>query len=138
MENNKNTPDFFKNLKESDWRIPVTKKWKVKDVLSHLIGWERECAKELVKVFETRSKPWFMATDNYDEFNEKIYQEFKDYSPRVLISELEKWQGILEDGIKKFGEDKIRQMSDMGWVFDEGDDPHFEHHLSQIKKALKE
>lgn len=127
---------FLKNLKDSDWDVEVTKKWKVKDVLSHLIGWERECAKELVKVFETGNEPWFMLADNYDEFNEKIYQEFRDYSPASLISELEKWQNTLESEIKKIGENKIRQRPRMGWVFNEGGEPHFEHHMNQVKDAL--
>ena len=128
---------FFKDLKESDWNISVTKKWRVKDVLSHLIGWERECAQELLKVFETGLEPWFMATDNYDDFNEKIYQEFKNYSPETLISELEKWQDVLEKNIQAVGEEKIRQRSHTDWVFDEGNEPHFEQHLKQIREALK-
>lgn len=131
------TMAFFKNLKESDWDIPVTKKWRVKDVASHLIGWERECAKELVKVFETGNEPWFVLNDNYDEFNERTCREFKDYSPKALISELEKWHGILDDEIKKIGEDKIKQRPNMDWVFDEGDESHFEHHIKQIKNAIE-
>ncbi|MFH0852521.1 MAG: hypothetical protein V1845_02880 [bacterium] len=131
------TITFFKTLKESDWKVSVTKKWQVKDVLSHLVGWERECANELEKVFETGKEPWFMSTDNYDKFNDRIYREFENYSPVALISELEKWQVILEDNIQKFGENKIRQRPHMSWVFDEGDEPHFEHHINQVKDALK-
>lgn len=86
---------FFENLKNSDWNVDITNKRKVKDVLSHLIGWERECAKELVKVFKTKKELWFILTESYDKFNEKIYQEFKNYSPSALISELEKWQQVL-------------------------------------------
>ncbi len=127
---------FFRNLKESDWDVPVTKKWRVKDVLSHLIGWGRECARELVKVFETGNEPWFMLADNYEDFNEKTRQEFKDYSPEALISEFEKWQDMLERNIRIIGESKIRQRPHMDWVFDEGGEPHFKHHLEQIKEAL--
>lgn len=136
MRSNMNIVAFFKNLKESDWDVPVTKKWRVKDVLSHLIGWERECARELLKVFETGNEPWFMLADNYDDFNEKIRQEFKDYSPEALISEFEKWRNTLEKNIRMIGEDRVRQRPHMDWVFDEGGEPHFEHHLNQIKKAL--
>ncbi|OGG39051.1 hypothetical protein A2116_02115 [Candidatus Jorgensenbacteria bacterium GWA1_49_17] len=133
---NMNVATFFGNLKDSDWDVPVTKKWRVKDVLSHLIGWERECARELLKVFETGNEPWFMLADNYDDFNEKIRQEFKDYSPEALISEFEKWRNTLEKNIRMIGEDRVRQRPHMDWVFDEGGEPHFEHHLNQIKKAL--
>ncbi|MCX6813255.1 MAG: hypothetical protein NTV77_02075 [Candidatus Azambacteria bacterium] len=128
---------FFRDIKESDWDVPITKKWRVKDVLSHLVGWERECAQELPKVFETGNEPWFMLTDDYDDFNERIFQEFKNCSSEALISELEKWQGALEKEIQTIGEERIRQRPHMDWVFDEGDEPHFEHHIKQIKKALK-
>ncbi|MFA6573079.1 MAG: hypothetical protein WCT13_02785 [Patescibacteria group bacterium] len=130
--------NFFKNLKESDWGVYVTKKWRVQDVLSHLIGWERECARELQKVFEIGDEPWFMQTDNYSDFNEKVYQEFKDYSPETLISELERWQFELEKNIQTIGEEKIRQRPHIDWVFDEGGEPHFEHHLKQMKRVLQQ
>ena len=77
-----------------------------------------------------------MLADNYDDFNEKIRQEFKDYSPEALISEFEKWRNTLEKNIRMIGEDRVRQRPHMDWVFDEGGEPHFEHHLNQIKKAL--
>ncbi len=137
MGNNMDIITFFRNLNESDWDVLVTKKWRVKDVLSHLLGWEREIVQELVKVFEIGSEPWFMLTDDYNEFNEKIYQEFKNYSPDVLLSELEKWQNELEKSIQAIGEDKIKQRPHMDWVFDEGDEPHFEHHIKQINEALR-
>jgi hypothetical protein len=137
MGNNMDTITFFKTLKESDWKVPVTKKWQVKDVLSHLVGWKRECTNVLEKVFEIGNEPWFMSTDNYDKFNDRIYREFENYSPDALISELEKWQEILEANIQKFGENKIRLRLHMNWVFDEGDEPHFEHHVNQVKNALK-
>lgn len=137
MGNNMDIIAFFRNIKESDWDVPVTKKWRVKDVLSHLVGWEREVARELPKVFETGDEPWFMLTDDYAEFNEKIYREFKNYSPGTLLSELEKWQNGLENSIQEIGEDKIRQRPHMDWVFDEGDEPHFEHHVKQVIEALR-
>ncbi|MFH1473205.1 MAG: ClbS/DfsB family four-helix bundle protein [bacterium] len=131
------TITFFKNLKESDWIIPVTEKLSVKDVFSHLVGWEREVAQELVKTFETGNEPWFMSVDNFDEFNEKIYQEFKNTPPPELLLEMNRWQKKLENAILKIGEDKIRQRSHVDWVFDDGDEPHFEHHKKQVENVLK-
>lgn len=131
------TIEFFKSLKEGDWDKKISEKRTVKDVLGHLVGWEREVANELNSVFEKGNEPWFMLTDKYDEFNEKIYREFKNYSPKDLIKELEKWEGVLNEEIIKFGEEKIRQKGNLEWVFDEGKEPHFEHHIRQIEKALK-
>ena len=137
VENNMNIIIFFRNLNKSDWGVLATKKWRVKDILSHLVGWEREVSQELVKVFETGNEPWFISINDYTNFNEKIYQEFKNYSPEVLLSELEKWQNELEKNIQKIGEGKIRQHR-WNWVFDEGEDSHFKHHIKQVKEALRD
>ncbi|MCX6785073.1 MAG: hypothetical protein NTV81_04060 [Candidatus Komeilibacteria bacterium] len=63
------TINFFKNLKPSDWDVLATKKWRVKDVLAHLVGWEREVAKALVRVFEAEEKPWFVLIENSNACN---------------------------------------------------------------------
>ena len=76
-------------------------------------------------------------TKQYDDYNENIYQEFKNYTPKKLISELEKWQDLLDKEIQKIGEEKIRQRAHIDWVFDDGGEPHSEHHIEQIKEALK-
>lgn len=127
---------FFKSLKPEDWDKPVTKLWKVKDVLSHLVGWEREVAEKLPMAWENSEDPWFMDTDNYDDFNAQIYEEYKDFSPSQLLAELKEWQDVLDEEINKIGEDEVRQSNYSEWVFDEGREPHSEHHIKQIRFAL--
>jgi len=127
---------FFRNLKSEDWEKPVTKLWRVKDVLAHLVGWEREIVQELPRTWENSENPWFVDTDNYDNFNAKIYEEYKDFSPPQLLAELKEWQDALSEEIEKIGEDDIRQSNYSEWVFNEGREPHFEHHINQVRQAL--
>jgi hypothetical protein len=127
---------FCEQLKPEDWDKQATPKWKVKDIVSHLVGWDREVVREFRRTWESGDQPWFMMTDDYDAFNVRIYEEFKDYSPAQLIQEFEKWAGILDREIEKIGENEIRKRPNMDWLFDEGDEPHFDHHLNQIQKAL--
>ncbi len=108
----------------------------MKDVLAHLAGWEKEVARELLKTWGSENEAWFMSVSNYDEFNEGIRRFYESYSPDQLIMELEKWQKVLEDEIREIGETNIKNKPDMEWVFDEGGEPHFEHHVKQMKKAL--
>ncbi|MGE5298224.1 MAG: maleylpyruvate isomerase N-terminal domain-containing protein [Acidobacteriaceae bacterium] len=131
-----NIISFFKSLKPEDWAKKTSEKWTVKDVLAHLVGWEREVATTLPKSWETKTEPWFMATGNYQDFNQRVYKEFKDYPPEKLLAELEKWEEILKTEIEKIGADKIRQRPHMSWVFDEGDEPHFGHHVQQVINVL--
>ena len=129
---------FFKSLKLEDWNKRVTQKWTVKDVLSHLVGWSREVVIELRNTLGKEIEPWFMKTDDYTEFNEKIYNEFKNKLPEELLTEFTKWEKDWENEIKNIGEDKIRQRKNTDWVFDDGEggESHFEHHINQVKKAL--
>lgn len=127
---------FCGKLNPEDWSKPATKKWRVKDVVSHLVGWEREVAQEFKRTWGSKNEPWFMKVENYDDFNEKIFNEFKDCSPTELLAELKKWQGVVSKEIADAGETNIRQHPHMDWLFDEGGEPHFEHHLKQIQLAL--
>jgi len=128
--------EYFKNLKPEDWDKPVTEKWRVKDVLSHLVGWEREVAVELPKYFETKVNPWFMETDDYSDFNRRIQGEFSGHSPEALLAELAKWGKVRDTEIERLGEANIRKMPHMDWIFDEGAEPHFDHHIAQVRSAL--
>ncbi len=128
---------FCENLNPEDWDRQVTEKWRVKDVASHLVGWEREVAREFKRTWDAKIEPWFMKTDSYDDFNAKICEEFRNYSPQDVMSELKKWEGVVKKEVEKIGEDKIRERPNMDWLFDEGDEPHFEHHIKQIQEALR-
>lgn len=132
-----NALDFFKSLKPEDWDKPVTEKWKVKDVLSHLVGWNKEVLRDFREVLKTGEEPWFATTEDYGEFNDKIFEEYKNESPEQLLSQMERWERELGEEIEKAGEAELRKRPDMEWLFDEGEDSHSAHHIAQVKKALE-
>lgn len=108
----------------------------VKDVLAHLVGWQREVVVEFEKSLRGE-EPWFISITNYDDFNGRIDKEFKTVSTKVLLKEFRKWDQILEQRISELGEDVLRRRKEAEWVFDEGDDGHFLEHLNQMKQAIK-
>ncbi|MDP3880607.1 MAG: maleylpyruvate isomerase N-terminal domain-containing protein [bacterium] len=128
---------YLKALKPKDWEVMVTDKWTVKDLVAHLIGWEKECSETFDKVITTGKQPWFMETDNYDEFNARSVEFYNSYSPEELIIEWQSWQSKLEGKIQTFGADKIRKSKNLNYLFDEGVNNHNSHHLKQIQAALK-
>ena len=71
----------LKNLSESDWYLKATDKWLVKDIVSHLIGWEREVSNCFLDSWENGVEPWFMKIDDYSEINQKFegYDEILNY-----------------------------------------------------------
>lgn len=130
---------FLENLNPQDWNQKVTDKWTIRDMIIHLIGWEKEATKELPISYATHKEPWFMNNNNddYAEFNAKNVQEYKDYSSKQLIEEWKKWQKALTDEINKIGIDKLKVGYDFfEWVFDEGESNHYLEHFKQIKEAL--
>lgn len=78
---------YLKTLKPEDWSKKATDKWTVKDVVAHMVGWEKAVTKIVKSVWETKQEPWFMETDNYDEFNAKMIEYYKNYSPNQLLDE---------------------------------------------------
>lgn len=129
--------DFLKTLTPADWETKVTDKWTVKDIVAHMVGWEREGAKTFLEAWQKGEKPWFMTEKSFDDFNNRIIEEYIKYSPEELMNEWKKWQDDLDRQVKEIGEDKVNERyREFDWVFDSGDDNHYEHHLKQIKAGL--
>lgn len=128
--------ELLKDLKSEDWKIKIKNKT-IKDIVAHMVGWEKECAEQLDEVWETQEEPWFLKTDDYDDFNKKSMEKYKDYSPEELLNEWKKLQEELEKKIIQIGEEKLRARPELfDWVFDEGDNSHYLEHLNQIKEAI--
>ncbi len=137
---------YLKSISESDWYLRATDEWLVKDMVSHLIGWEREVSKNFMTAWEKGIEPWFMKVDDYTEFNQKIYAEFKDWTPSALLDEFEKWTKDLDEQIEKVGKENLeKRRKEFDWVLDDGENEdentdtgsHFGHHLDQIKRAVE-
>lgn len=139
---------FLKTLKPEDWNKKATPNWTVKDVVAHMVGWERGDVEVIRKSWETKTPPWWKNDPNYDEFNKKWVEYYKDYTPEQLIAEWEMWQKKVTEEVDKIGYSKIKTRPDLfDWLI-EGDDKkgdkytmtkggsHYEHHYRQIKKAL--
>ena len=128
---------YCRGLKPEDWRKKVNEKWTVKDVVAHMVGWEKEVARVLLEAWRTGQKPWFIEAENYDEFNSKSVEGYTGYSPEDLLLEWESFQNRLNDLITEIGEENLRKLSGFDWVFDGGEDGHYAHHLRQIKEVVE-
>ena len=129
--------DYLKSLEEEDWQKMVTDKWTVKDVVAHLVGWEKVAFNVLERYSKMgEDEPWMVKTDEYDRFNAGSVEKYKSYTPAELIVEWGRWQKGIDDLIEKIGEEKLRANKKMLWVFDEGESSHYGHHFGEIQKAL--
>jgi len=137
---------YLKTLKPADWDKMATAKWTVKDVVAHMVGWEKRDA-EVLKIFwETKQRsPWMSTKEEWDEFNRKEVERYKNYAPRQLIEEWEMWQGKVAEEIEKIGYQNIKSRPDLfDWLIeDEGHytlgtgGSHYEHHYRQVKAAVE-
>jgi len=141
---------YLKTLKPEDWNKKATAKWTIKDVVAHMVGWERRDA-EIIPIFwETDKKsPWMSTKEEWDEFNKKWVEFYKNYTPDRLIAEWETWQKRVTEEIDKIGYEKIKARPDLfDWLIEDDNDSkdtytlseggsHYEHHYKQIKKAVE-
>lgn len=128
---------LLKSLKPEDWEIKVNENWTVKDVVAHMVGWEKEDARIIEDVWKSKKRPWFYETENYDEFNQKYINYYRDFTPEELIAEWEKYQREVDLEIKKIGEENLRARPDLfGWLFDESEGSHHNYHYQQIKNIV--
>ena len=129
----------IKKLQPEDWNKKIDDNWTVKDVVSHLVGWEREAAIQLPFVWETKRKPWFVENKNYDEFNQKSVEQFSKLTTEELLQEWEMWSQKLEKEIDEITEGQLREYGDLfDWVFDYGDNSHYEYHMREIEEIVKQ
>ncbi len=128
--------EYLKSLKPKDWEVKISDKWTVKDVVAHLVGWEKEVTNTLDESIKTGEQPWFMKQENWDKFNRQNTDFYIDHTPGELLNEWQMWQDRLETKIKEWGEQELRCNKDMDYLFDEGEDSHYKHHWEQIKKVL--
>jgi uncharacterized protein (TIGR03083 family) len=129
---------YLQSLSSEDWQKPATGKWTVKDVLSHLVGWEREVALTFMNTWKTKQDPWFIVNEDYDSFNDKVQAEFADWKPSDLLQEWKKWQDNLNNQIKEVDEDEFNvRRNNLSWMTDEGEHSHTDWHINQIKKAVQ-
>ena len=129
---------YIRTLKPEDWNKKATEKWTVKDVVAHMIGWEKGDPEIIKETWKSKRTPWFYETNEFDEFNKNAVEFYKQYMPEQLIGELGKWQKKVKEDIDSIGEDKLRNRPDLfGWLFDESDDSHYSHHYRQIKNTVE-
>lgn len=127
----------FKNLKPSDWKKKVDSNWTVKDVVAHLVGWERESALQLPKIWITKRKPWFLETKNYDAFNNRSIEQFGRLSTTELLHEWKYWSEKFLHELNQIKDEQIEEYPALyDWAIEIGEDSHYFHHLKQIKRIL--
>lgn len=139
----KNTKEDFitylKTLKPSDWEVKVNNNWTVKDLVAHMVGWEKIDSEIIKETWQTKRRPWFYETDDFDGFNMKNVEFYKSYTPNQLIKEWEMWQELSQDEINRIEEDRLRSYPKLfGWLF--GLDnyiSHYSKHFNQIRKVLE-
>jgi len=141
---------YLKILKPEDWHKMATSKWTVKDVVAHMVGWEKRDAEVIPIFWQTKKRePWMSTNSEYDKFNAESLEYYKDYSPEQLISEWEMWQKKISEEIDKIGYTNIKSRPDLfDWLLEDEDKEnnnytltdggtHYEHHLKQIKAAVE-
>ncbi len=135
-----NFVSYLKTLKPEDWEKQATEKWTVKDVVAHMIGWEKIDPQVIWDTWHTKKRPWFYETDDFDAFNRKSVEFYRAYSPDQLIAEWEKLQALVQKEIDTIGEKNLRAEPRLfGWLFDqeEKEDGHYNIHFRQIQNAVE-
>lgn len=131
---------YLKTLKPEDWDLPVSDKWKVGDVVAHMIGWEKIDPEVIRETWQTKKRPWFYETDDFDEFNRKNVEFYRGYTPDQFIAEWEKYRTLVQKEIDIIGEEKLRAQPELfGWLFEqeEKENGHYNIHYRQIRNVVE-
>jgi hypothetical protein len=126
--------ELAENLNDEEWDIKVNSGWTIKDIVSHFIAWEEEFAVCLKDSWQNNEKPWFLKTNNFNDFNKAAVKKYKNYNARELI---ERWKfviRVLDFEIDNIGIGRIKAKGELfDWIFD---DSHYQKYLNQAKKVI--
>ena len=137
---------YLKSLSPEDWNKMATSQWTVKDVVAHMVGWEKRDAEIIPLFWKTKKRePWMSTRVEWDEFNRKEVERYKSHTPQQLLEEWQMWQRKVKEEIAIIGFDNIKAHPELfNWIIE---DPghytlkeggsHYEHHYEQIKKAIE-
>lgn len=121
----------------------ATALWTVKDVVAHMVAWEKAEVKAVRLTWRDKKWPeWF--TGDYDNFNSKAVEFYKHYSPEALMDEWARWQARVQEEVENIGIENIQSRPDLfAWVFEgidddqmDGSESHYKHHYNQIKHVV--
>src|SRR5688572_18897186 len=91
--------NYLKTLQPEDWSKMATSQWTVKDVVAHMVGWEKGDAEVIRGAWKLKTKPWWLVTDNYDEFNAQSVEFYKNCTPEELLAEWQMWQEKVQEAV---------------------------------------
>ncbi|OUS76104.1 hypothetical protein B1748_14940 [Paenibacillus sp. MY03] len=147
VEEFKSFINFVQDLKKIDeehWNRPLSEgKWTLKDVISHIMLWDKYFYEEGIKKIKL-GQPVSVRHLNFDEFNanareyaktqsrDQIIDQFLEYRKKIIsdISGLPE-----EDYIKAYKDGDTKKFSIRGYL--RGFISHDKHHKKQIEKYIK-
>ncbi len=124
--------NYLKSLKSTDWELKATEEWTVKDMVAHLVGWEKANAEAASAALETNKDPVWLEVEDEDSFNAESVKFYKAYSSRQLLEEWENWQVKLNEITEKISQKNYQIL--FNWLAESKN--HKEHHFQQIKKLI--
>lgn len=129
---------LLKNLTKKQWGIEVSGHRTVKDIIAHMVGWE----KEAVMYFRSKaydSASYSMSFKNYNgKFNNRAVKRYAILFTDELLKEWAKWQKLLAVELKKVDKEKLQgKLQLFDWIVDGNEKNHYSWHLRQLKERLQ-
>lgn len=128
---------YLKTLTDSSWRMPVTTKWNLKDVVAHMVGWTELDVTSLEKIHETEILPWREKGFDVNKYNDQSVEKYSKTKPNSL---LDIWNRLLdrrEELVENLGKEAIKEDKELFYyLFENGNSNHTLHHYQQIEKAF--
>ncbi|MFQ6088060.1 MAG: DinB family protein [Candidatus Methanofastidiosia archaeon] len=93
--------------------LRVTEKWSVKDVLSHVVGWDFYTITAIEECLQDKMPFYFDL--NWDKLNEEEVQKRRNLSLKEVLDELEQSHKALLDFVSEFSEDRLTEYHGHRW-----------------------
>lgn len=134
---------LLQSLSEEQLTTPgVNSTWSIKDNIAHLSVWEKHTIARLQAIQQGTVPPVLAAGPNYDEINERFYQENKDRPLSEILAEFRAVFQQLEQEVQNLRDEELNQPRTWlkGWPVSEvvagNTYEHYQEHGQIIKDWL--
>lgn len=106
--------EFISGLSEDERSAKgASDHWSIKDEFAHIAAWKDIMYKRLVAVMEDKPAPHY---DDLDEFNEELFQRYKDADWSTVEQLREEAYRLLVEGIEKISEEDLMDAESHEWL----------------------
>jgi hypothetical protein len=130
--------DTIKGLERDKLDVVFYDQWSVKDIVAHMLGWEREMTEALRRIARgERPTPEGVDYGNGNEWNAKFSARLKQQLPTTVLAEWGQVHAVFVKALKAVPDDRFGEGKSVNRIAEGTASGHYREHAPPIQEWRK-